>query len=414
MPFPYTIIVIVVGVLIVAAVFLVGRNIRERTSKTNRNILNAYSRLWALASTKSVGSAELSIIFEEIIKKCDFPMILTTVEGEPTLWRNLDIPQSDTTAAARKKLRKRLAGMKNRYSPVPIYVGETDKILGYIYFGEPTFVKMSRLIPLLIAFLIVVLLLFSYMIYNRLKYYEEQNIWLGMARETAHQLGTPISSLMGWTELLKEELREAEIAGAFRDAKRSPHDIIGRMAEDIEILNRIVLRFGQVGSMPELEPTELPALLHHSVVYLRRRMPRLGRKMEIVEQYYPVPKVMANSMLLSWAVENLIKNSMEAAAKEGGRIKVATRMDVENQNVQIIVTDNGKGISARSARKIFSPGYTTKKRGWGLGLSLTKRIVEEYHFGKLSLLESRPYEKTTFLISFPLEKQTKASRENNA
>jgi signal transduction histidine kinase len=383
-------------------------------SDYNRRVLNAYSRLWALASTKSVGGAELSIIFEEIVQKSDFPMILTSVEGEPTMWRNIDVSQGDTSVVSRKKLISMIDGMRNIHPPIPIYVGETDKVLGYIYFGEPPFVKWLKFIPPAILILIATLLAFSYISYNRLRFYEEQNIWLGMARETAHQLGTPISSLMGWTELLKEEVKEAELTGAFRNANIDPREIIGMMSEDIQILNKIVLRFGQIGSMPELELIDLPALVHHSVAYLRQRMPRLRGKMDIVEQYYPVPKIMANRMLLSWAVENLIKNSMESARKENGKIKVATRMDVENQNVQIIVMDNGKGVSARNQRKIFSPGYTTKKRGWGLGLSLAKRIVEEYHFGKLNLLESKPNEKTTFVISFSLKKQTEVQRSDYA
>ncbi len=404
LPFFYSLTAIVTGALIIAGIFFVIDYTRKATSEHNRRILNAYSRFWALASTKSVGSAEISIFFEEIINKSDFPMVLTSIEGTPMLWRNIGISRSDTTAASKIKLHEEIEKMRQAHLPVPIFVGETDKILGYIYFGEPRFIRRLRIVPIGALILVASLLTFSYITYNRLKFYEEQNIWLGMARETAHQLGTPISSLMGWNELLKDELKEAEINGAFRNFSRSPHDIICRMSEDIQVLNKIVLRFGQIGSMPELEPTELPSLIHHSVAYMRQRMPRIRGKMEIVEQYYPVPQVRANQMLLSWAIENLIKNSMEAAPKEGGRIKVATRMDVEGENVQIIVTDNGKGIPTLNNRKVFSPGYTTKKRGWGLGLSLAKRIVEEYHFGKLYLLESKPFEKTTFVISFPVEK----------
>ncbi|MCK5832903.1 HAMP domain-containing histidine kinase [bacterium] len=404
LPFFYSIIAVIAAILIVLSIFLIIDYTRKSTSIHNRRILNAYSRLWALASTKSVGGAEMSIFFEEIINKSDFPMVLTSIEGEPMFWRNLGIARSDTSLASRQKLREEIEKMRQKRVPVPIYVGETDKVLGYIYFGEPSFIEWLRVIPAIILILVALLFVFSYITYNKLKFYEEQNIWLGMARETAHQLGTPISSLMGWNELLKEEVREAAMLGAFRHTTRTPREILSRMSEDIQILNKIVLRFSQVGSMPELEPTELPSLIHHSVAYLRQRMPRLKGKMEIIEQYYPVPPIMANQMLLSWAIENLIKNSMEAAPKVGGKIKVATRVDVEQQNLQIIVTDNGKGISARNARRVFSPGYTTKKRGWGLGLSLAKRIVEEYHFGKLYLLESKPFEKTTLVISFPLEK----------
>ncbi|HHS50806.1 MAG TPA: HAMP domain-containing histidine kinase [candidate division Zixibacteria bacterium] len=400
-PFFYSLTAVVAGFLIVVSIFYIVNYSRERTSQHNRRVVSAYARLWSLAALRTAGAAEISIFFEEIIDKSDFPMILTSVEGQPMSWRNVGIARNDTTEEARERLRAEVAKMRQAQSPVPIYVGRTDRLLGYIYFGEPPFAKWFRVIPIGILTLVALLLVFSYLSYNRLKFYEEQNIWLGMARETAHQLGTPISSMMGWNELLKDEIKEAEIAGAFRHSNRSPQDIIDRISEDILILNKIVMRFGQIGSTPELEPTELPSLIHQSVAYLRQRMPRLRGRMEIVEQYYPVPPVMANQMLLSWAIENLIRNSMEAAPQDGAKIKVATRMDVDGEDVQIIVTDNGKGISARNYRKIFSPGYTTKKRGWGLGLSLAKRIVEEYHFGRLTLLESKPFEKTTFVITFP-------------
>ena len=404
MPNFYRIIAIVIVALMVSGMFLYSDYVRRQLSINNTRIINAYSRLWALAATRSVGAGELNIIFEEIIQKCDFPMILTNTEGVPMSWRNIDIEHGDTTKAASEKLLKIIRRMDGERQPVPVFVGSSNRVLGYIHFGDSKLVRLLRLVPLIELLLLAAMFALYYIGYERLKSYGEQNIWLGMAKETAHQLGTPITSLNGWLELLKEDIEFTKESGAFPAMRHDPEEILEKMIEDIDILNKIVFRFGQIGSVPELNPTDLPGLLRGVVGYLEERMPRLIDQIEISEDYDPVPPVMANRLLLSWAVENLIKNSMEAAPMSGGKIKVATRVDVEGARAQIIITDNGHGIPARHIRRIFKPGFTTKKRGWGLGLSLAMRIVEEYHFGKLSLLESKPNEKTTFVISFPLEK----------
>jgi signal transduction histidine kinase len=395
-----------VGAIIAAGwifgIFLYINEVRKSVTSENRRILNAYAKLWSLSQMRTAGSAELKVFYDEVVRKADFPMILTTVEGEPISWRNAGIPSTDTTLHSKLQLRGRALEMDGTNSPITVFIGETDRALGYIHFGESRFMSLLRFVPIVEFVFVALLLVLVYFSYSRLKYFEEQNIWLGMARETAHQLGTPISSLMGWLELLKEEIKSAVKAGAFVGASRKPPEIVSFMEEDVANLNRIVTRFGQVGSMPELEPTDLASFLGDHVDYLRKRLPRLLGQIYIIEQYEDVPKIMANPLLLSWAVENLIKNSMEAIPKTGGTIKVATRLDIERERVQIIVSDNGRGIQSRDTRKIFSPGFTSKKRGWGLGLSLTKRIVEQYHFGKLYLLESNPFDKTTFVMSFPM------------
>lgn len=403
LPYVYRIIAIVVAAVLVMGMYLYTDYIEKELSKQNRRVLNAYARLWSLAATRGIGGQELNIIFEEIIQKSTFPMILTTSEGVPIRWRNLNIDEGDTTARAQRILRERIREMDASQSPIPIFVGNSNKVLGFIHFGEAKYIKWLRYVPIIELIMLGGIIALYYIGYNRLRHYEEQNIWLGMAKETAHQLGTPISSLMGWLELLRTDLEKCRQGDLELPVDRDPMDVIDKMDEDIEILNKIVVRFGQVGSIPELRLTDLRELLSNLVSYIRDRIPRLGEGTVIVERYDPVPQIMANRLLLSWAVENLIKNSLEAIPKSGGKITVATRKDVEGQRVQIIITDNGRGISSRNTRKVFKPGYTTKKRGWGLGLSLAQRIVEEYHFGKLQLLESVPFEKTTFVISFPLE-----------
>jgi hypothetical protein len=402
LPHLYRIIAVLVAAVLVFGMYIYTDYVEKELSSHNRRVLRAYARLWSLAATRSVGAEELNIIFEEIIQKSTFPMILTTNEGMPILWRNLPIEPNDTTERAREYIRKRLKAMDSSQAPIPIFVGNSNKILGFIHFGESKYMKWLRYLPLFELIMLAGIIALYYIGYNRLRHYEEQNIWLGMAKETAHQLGTPISSLMGWAELLRSDLNKCNQKGIRFESGRDPSDIIDKINEDIEILNRIVVRFGQIGSVPELKLTDLNDLLKGLVGYISERIPSIGNRTEIIEKYDSVPLIMANRLLLSWAVENLIRNSLEALPKEGGKITVATRKDVEGNHVQIIVTDNGRGIITRNAYKIFKPGYTTKKRGWGLGLSLAKRIVEEYHFGKLTMLESVPFEKTTFVISFSL------------
>ncbi len=375
------------------AVFWFTKIVRDRMSEYNRRIMNTYARLWSLTLSKTIEGPELSILFEEIIQKADFPMVYTTVDNEPVYWRNLPVPEDDTTAAARRKVKRWLEKKGHKFPPIPVRIPGRNEVLAYIYFGESPVVGWLRLIPVLQAVVMVLLFLIAAVIYGRIRRYEQQNIWLGMAKEAAHQLGTPTSSLLGWLQLMREALAEGDID----ELKK----IADEMEKDVTNLSRIVVRFGQIGSLPELVPVDPIELAQDLVGYLKQRIPLLSQNIEVVEHYDPVPMVRGNKLLLSWALENLIKNSIEAIGQRGGTIWVATRLDVSGKEVHIIISDNGKGIPPSQQKKIFAPGFSTKKRGWGLGLSLARRIVEDYHHGRLFLLESKPYEKTTFIIALP-------------
>ncbi|MBN1756504.1 HAMP domain-containing histidine kinase [bacterium] len=406
--------------LLVVFFFYYTREIREQILEYNKRVVNVYARLWALAVTQSGGGEQLNIIFEEVIQKCDFPMVFTNVEGNVQAWRNLSADYHSPPGDMDRKLQKEIDSIKKKNKPVPIYLGETNEILGYIYFGESRFIKWMRILPVIEIVLVVIFLIFGFILYGRLKSYEQQNIWFGMARETAHQLGTPLSSLLGWMELLQERIQKLETLARQQDAEAvektysslSPNNILEEMSNDIEVLNRIVVRFGKIGSTPELNPVDPANIAREVVRYLRGRLPSLKANVKLTESYDPVPMVKGNAQLLRWALENLIKNSIESVDPENGEISVSTRLDLEGKNVCFIVKDNGKGISSRYQKDIFSPGYTTKKRGWGLGLSLAKRIVEQHHDGKLHLLESKPNEKTTFVISLPISELEENKNEN--
>lgn len=384
--------IIVVGLSIIGIIIYITESMRSILLEHNRRVMRSYARLWMLAMTEAVRSDELNIIFEEIIKKADFPIIQTNADGEPIAWRNIDTDDKNKI----KKILKRIA---KRSEPIPVRSEQTGLILGYLYFGETPFVAMLRYIPIG-EFLLMVLFFYLLLLEaERRKSRELQNIWLGMARETAHQLGTPISALFGWIELIRDKCIKSE-------SEKELDNLVGilnEMENDIRNLDNIVKRFGKIGSAPEYELVNVNEVVREAVEYFRKRTPTIHGRLEIEERYNDgVLTVFGNRLLLGWAVENLIKNSIEALDRGTGKIIIVTRFNQSLNTVDIVISDNGHGIPGSIQRKIFLPGFTTKKRGWGLGLSLAKRIVEEYHYGKLELVESKPYERTTFAIYLPL------------
>ncbi|MGH7889163.1 MAG: sensor histidine kinase, partial [Thermodesulfobacteriota bacterium] len=248
------------------------------------------------------------------------------------------------------------------------------------------------LMPIVEVGVIALFILITFISFRNIKKSEQHSIWIGMAKETAHQLGTPISSIMGWLELLKQE----QSAGSPVDLK----EIVSKMEEDLHRLEKIAHRFSQIGSIPELKETDLNSINAEVVKYFRSRLPHAGSGVCIKTDLKPVPLLKINSELVSWVIENLIKNALESVDPKQGVIEISTEAD--SKQVTLKVVDNGKGIPSKEQKRVFHPGYTTKKRGWGLGLSLAKRIVEDYHQGKIVLEESIPNKKTVFIVNFPI------------
>jgi signal transduction histidine kinase len=206
---------------------------------------------------------------------------------------------------------------------------------------------------------------------------------------------------MGWLELMKDQIDRNQQRLSDEDYETFDSMVV-EMKDEVDRLSNIASRFGQIGSIPELKKTDIVPVLRNSVAYIRRRLPKMAREIRIDESYRPLPAVAVNRDLLAWVVENLIKNALDAMADCQGLIEVRAEVDRTGKCVNIAIRDEGRGISPNEQRKIFLPGYTTKKRGWGLGLTLAKRIVEEYHQGKLFLAESKPRRGATFVISLPV------------
>lgn len=388
---------LIAGFLLVGLVFFYyTRDVVNRLKEDSQRVVSTYARLWQLVASGSQGGEEVSILFEEVIQKSNFPIVITDPEGNPMAWREIrEVPEGDTTRAGRDKLLKVLERMDRSNQPISIYYeeGGEKKVLNLLHYGDPHWVSRLRYIPLIEIGIMTLFVLIGFLGFLNIKRSEQQSIWVGMARETAHQLGTPISSLLGWLELLKSQ--KDNPAGI------SSVDLAGEMEQDLKRLEKIAGRFGRIGSGPELSTVNLNHLAAEVVHYYRQRLPYSGSGIKIEENYADDASVPGNPELLSWVLENLLKNSLEAVDSKNGRIQVSTQLDARKKCAIISVIDNGRGIPSKDQNKVFSPGFTTKKRGWGLGLSLAKRIVEQYHRGRIYLADSIPGVRTEFRIHLP-------------
>lgn len=383
---------LVVGIVLMALIFVYYTQVVISELKENSTrVVNAYAKLWQLVALESTTGQEIGLIFEEIIQKSRFPIVVTDANGEPQAWREVGIPWDDTAYLSNQKLKEIIQKMDKKRAPIPIYYGESRENTLYLHYADPRIIARLRWMPLVQIGVVILLGLAAFITFRNIKRSEQRSIWVGMAKETAHQLGTPLSSLIGWLELLKQE------------EKSGDKEKIEKMEKDIRRLEKIANRFSQIGSLPELRPAELNSIVSEVVSYFKARLPHNGLGVSIKEELAPLPQVEINSGLIAWVVENLVKNSLQAVDNKEGIVKIWTKMDQAQNAVVLGVTDNGRGISSGDQKKIFSPGYTTKKRGWGLGLSLARRIVEEYHSGRIYLKESIPDIRTTFVVFLPVK-----------
>ena len=383
---------IVIGIVLIAFIFIYYTQVVISELKDNSTrVVNAYAKLWQLVALESTTGQEIGLIFEEVIQKSRFPIVVTDAHGEPQAWREVEIPWDDTSYLSEKKLKEIIKKMDKGREPIPIYYGESNENTLYLYYADPRIISRLRWMPLVQIGVVFLLGLAAFISFRNIKRSEQRSIWVGMAKETAHQLGTPLSSLLGWLELLKEE------------CETKYKDNLENMEKDIKRLEKIANRFGQIGSLPELEPVDLNHVVSEVISFFKVKLPHNGLGVRIKEELSPLAEVEINSDLIAWVVENLIKNSLEAVDPREGMITIWTRMGDDQKTVLLGVMDNGKGILSGEQKKIFGPGYTTKKRGWGLGLSLARRIVEDYHSGKIYLKESVPDIKTTIVVLLPLK-----------
>jgi signal transduction histidine kinase len=327
----------------------------------------------------------LDVTFQNnfIIENTTVPILLVDEMGNPQMGVNFG-EKNDTTAAF---LRQRLQAFKAE-NVTPITVS-TPWGSQQLYFEHSRILQLLKLYPVLQFILIAAFIAFGYLGFSTSRRAEQNRVWAGMAKETAHQLGTPISGIVAWIEHLR----------GLREDDAEVNEVLDELSNDVVRLELIADRFSKIGSAPELSPANIFEELEKCRQYMQRRASRR------VEFHFPQPDgvepvmVKINSHLFEWVIENLLRNALDAM--EGGQGRIVASVYEDPANVFIDITDTGKGIPASKLKTVFQPGYTTKKRGWGLGLSLSKRIIEEYHSGKIFVKKSVLNEGTTFTIQLP-------------
>jgi signal transduction histidine kinase len=334
--------------------------------------------LWAEAVESIVQSdpeADLTLATRIIELNTTIPLILTDANGVILNHRNL--PERDTSSAA---IEAELTRMMAYAAPIPVHL--LPGVDQFIYRNESTNLRRLRFYPRFLLGIIGAYILLAYIGFSRARKAEQDRVWTGMARETAHQLGTPLSALYGWTTLLEEE-------GASPAA-------VTEIKKDLARLQTVADRFSKIGIEGKGQLGDVSELIHSTVDYLQRRSSEdITFTVELPEG---LPHVPMQPVLLGWVVENLLRNAMDAME---GRGTLTISGQILSRKVIIDVSDTGKGMSPRVKRSVFNPGFTTKTRGWGLGLSLSKRIIEAGHGGTLSVHRSAPGEGSTFRIELP-------------
>ena len=299
--------------------------------------------------------------------------------------RNIDIDTTLPKSDRDTYVRSLIADMDKMNHPIVVSYQDTI-ILSRVHYGESILITRLRWLPYIEIVIAALFIFVGYVGFSYIKRSEQSNIWVGMARETAHQLGTPLSSMMGWVEILK--LRPQP------ESKLT--DTIAEMENDLLRLNKIADRFSKIGSKPDLREEDLSDVIKGVLVYFQKRIPQMGKRVELVAEPGEEVRAKINRELFEWVLENLVKNGLDAM--EDGKGRISFQISRQNGAPVIDVTDTGKGIDAAYRKDIFRPGFSTKKRGWGLGLSLSKRIIETYHRGKLTVKESKLGVGTTFRI----------------
>lgn len=389
------------GIALISVVFVwYTFNVIDKLKEDTRSQVVKYVKLWQFAANSDMTGTEYQFIFDEIIVKATFPIIVLDSDRNPIHFRNIEgVNESDTSEETRLRLKKIAEEMVNQNGDFPlIYANDADTFVNFFCYGDSKVINQLKVMPFIEIGIILAFMIIAFIGFHNIRRSEERYIWVGMAKETAHQLGTPISSLMGWLEVMDAEKESCQ----FNPEQLAViNDSVDNMRIDVRRLEKVANRFGKIGSVPELNPTDLNEQISEAVEYYRRRIPFEGKGVQIHFNPGDIPQVMLNPELFGWTLENMIKNALQAVDAKTGLITLETGQVPGGKMIQLEIIDNGKGISTAASRKIFQAGFTTKKRGWGLGLTLVKRIVEEYHGGRVHLKKSKPGE-TVFEILLPV------------
>ena len=363
---------LLISVILVGGFLYVSNKLVHDLSIEERNKME----IWADA-TRAVASEDMNmdmgLILKIIQSNTSIPVIIADENDIIKQTLNIKIPQDNPD----KFLEKKLQDFKKGSNIIEIYLDKNTK--QYLYYDDSILLKRLSYYPHVQLGVMILFILIAYLALMSSKKAEQNKVWVGLSKETAHQLGTPISSLMAWMDLL-------ELNGVDKG-------LLADMGKDIKRLSIIAERFSKIGSKPEMDFVYVNEVLTNATEYMRRRV---SNKVKITTH---VPEEAVGAMmclpLVEWVIENLCKNAIDAMDGQGS---IDIYLKIDAQKCYIDVKDTGKGISRKHFKTVFNPGYTTKKRGWGLGLTLVKRIIEEYHDGKIYVKESKVNKGTTFRI----------------
>ncbi|UII33439.1 HAMP domain-containing histidine kinase [Fulvivirga ulvae] len=379
-------IVLVVSVFIsVASIYYTDRLV-DQLKERERKQIELFAKALEHTANESLDNNVYFITDQILFENNSIPTILITENGEITGHRNIEIDSSASQVQMNQQLYEELEEMRNTYDPIEVRL--KDPNTNELYEVQHVYYKNSFLLTQLIYYPYIQLSVISlfafivYLIFNYSKAAEQNRVWVGLAKETAHQLGTPISSLMAWVEYFKDQ------------AQIEDKNLFDELDKDIKKLQVITERFSNIGSTPVLSEENVEVLIKNIIDYLK---PRISPKVNMtVDSLTPQITAMINPPLFEWVIENLCKNAVDAMSGSGSiNIYILKGSD---HRVFVDITDTGKGIPKSKIRQVFSPGFTTKKRGWGLGLTLAKRIIEIYHQGKIFVKSSEENQGTTFRI----------------
>jgi signal transduction histidine kinase len=381
-------VVLAASVLISVSSIYYTKVLVDQLKEREKQQVQLYAKAIEYTANQDDTYGDVNFIAQEILfQNNSIPIIQVDGKNNVLSYRNLDLDDTWTESKKEKYLRKQMRLMSLAYEPITVTLRDpqTDEVFGtqYIFYKNSFLLKQIIAYPYIQLSVIAIFGFISYLAFNYSKAAEQNRVWVGLAKETAHQLGTPLSSLMAWVEVIRE------------DSDMREKGVVEELEKDIQKLRIVTERFSSIGSTPTLKKENVVSLIHNVVNYLR---PRVSAKIRI-EVYTLSENIAANvhAPLFEWVIENLCKNAVDAMGNTG---TIAIKILRGNEGkVFIDVSDTGKGIPRSKIETVFRPGFTTKKRGWGLGLTLAKRIIETYHSGKIFVKASEENQGTTFRIS---------------
>lgn len=375
--FFWKILFLVLGLLIALSSLYYSNNIVQKLADEEEKKVKLIAKAWReLADVNS--NADISFLLDIIKDNSTVPVILATADNEIVSWKNLDSIQAEQNPSYLKEI---LMDMKNQNEAIKVEINENTS--QFIYYKNSILIDALKYYPWIQLSVIFLFMILAYSAFSSSRNAEQKQVWVGMAKETAHQLGTPLSSLYGWLEYFKSTGTSAEICA--------------EIEKDIERLNIIADRFSKIGSTPKLEKENIVQLMQKNIEYLQKRISK-NIQLNFSSVVSSDSTVYVSVPLLNWVIENVCKNAVDAM---GGNGELSIVITEDKSGFIIDIQDTGKGIPKAQIKQIFKPGFTSKKRGWGLGLSLAKRIIEEYHQGKIFVKHSEINVGTTIRIILP-------------